>query len=128
MATVSFSEDLDLAESSRPKHEKQHLSNDKLLILYYCAAHAKHDGSRLVKREGLKLKDDVIKGISRVLVNNLEAPIPRVIAIFKQPNEALTKKVAEVAEKTPDRLDELFGVVEDLNKKHVARIEAIKEK
>ena len=127
MATVSFSGDLDIAKSDRPKHDKRHLFNNELLILYYCAAHAKHDESRLVKSGGLKLENDVIRGISRVLVSNFEAPIPHVIATFRQPNEKLTRKVAEVAEKTPDRLDELFGIVEGLNETRVAILDAIKK-
>ena len=93
--------------------------------MFYYSLHVRLDGSRLNKRDGRELNDNEIKGICRIQVNKPEAAMPRVIAIFKNANEKLTQKFAKVANKTQDRLDELFDKFKGLSDRYAAKIQAI---
>lgn len=124
MATISFSHELSSTNFTRPKYENVYLSNDDLFMFYY-SVHVRLDGSRLNKRDGRELNDNEIKGICRIQVNKPEAAMPRVIAIFKNPNEKLTQKIAKVANKTQARLDELFDKFKGLWDRYAAKIQAI---
>ena len=90
---------IEFDDGERPKYNNEELTDNDLLILYACCCTYGYFGHEL---------DDYEKrGIFRILLYKDTAEIPDVANTFKNPDDPVTEKVAEVAEQSDDFLDEL---------------------